>query len=136
MYLFLLLFNCQGSIAFLQSRSLCESLSIISHLFPFVNTFLKSFLKIFQGFFTRFWAVRCFFAATSLLYHIFKHLSIPFLKVFLIFFKIFFVSTFALLVILASFLRQPQYYITSLPLCQYLLQKFFEKFQKSYLTQF
>ena len=54
LYFFLLLFNCQASIAHL----LCVSLSIISHLFSLVNTFFKSFLKIFS---TR--LLRCFMVA-------------------------------------------------------------------------
>ena len=59
--------------------------AIISHDFPFVNTFFQSFLQIFFGLVQSLChAILCrlFFAATPLYYHIISSLSTPFSKVF------------------------------------------------------
>ena len=64
--------------------------AIISHDFPFVNTFFQSFLQIFFGLVQSLchaFLCRLFFAATPLYYHIISSLSTPFLKVFWVFFK-------------------------------------------------
>ena len=75
---YLLLFNCQGSIASTFFR--VESFVIISHLFHFVNTFLKSFFEFFSWFLTScFFVIAVRFAHNSL---IISH-SIPFVNTFL-----------------------------------------------------
>ena len=59
--------------------------AIISHDFPFVNTFFQSFLQIFFGLVQSLchaFLCRLFFAATPLYYHIISSLSTPFSKVF------------------------------------------------------
>ena len=82
MYFYLLLFNCQVSIA----HRLRESLSIIPQPFRFVKRFFKTFLSFFQLLFC---GRSRFFAATHLLYHNSFRLSIGFWKFLKNFFKTF-----------------------------------------------
>ena len=120
LYFYLLLFNCQVSIA----HRLRESLSIIPQPFRFVKRFFKTFLSFFNLFFCgRF----RFFAATHLLYHNSFRLSIGFWKFLKNFFKTFLnPSTHSSCCIFLPLSRQPQYSTTFSPLCQYFFAKFFE----------
>ena len=131
---YLLLFNCQGSIA---STFCVESFVIIPHLFRFVNTFLKSFLIFFMVFnFALFRGSRAF--CTQLAYYITLHPLCQYL--FEKFFKKFFNLSHNLsdrqgcVLYIKPCSTQLDYYSTIMPICQHIFRKFFTFVALHYLT--